>query len=119
MRISDWSSDVCSSDLSQGANQRPKLDLGFRRRTELPMSDVITKVEGQVGRIRLNRPKAIHALTKDMCTAKIDALVEWRGDGGIQAVLLDPAGGRGLCAGGDLRRAPWRGGVRLRRGEGG
>src|SRR3546814_19597411 len=106
MRISDWSSDVCSSDLSQGANQRPKLDLGFRRRTELPMSDVITKVEGQVGRIRLNRPKAIHALTKDMCTAMIAALVEWRGDGGIPAVMLDHAEGRGFCAGRHVRILP-------------
>src|SRR3546814_5329102 len=67
------------------------------------MSDVITKVEGQVGRIRLNRPKAIHALTKDMCTAMIAALVEWRGDGGIQAVMIDHAEGRGFCAGGDVR----------------
>lgn len=67
------------------------------------MSEVITTVEGAVGRIRLNRPKAIHALTKDMCTAMIAALVEWRGDGGIQAVMIDHAEGRGFCAGGDVR----------------
>src|SRR3546814_12590561 len=75
------------------------------------MSDVITKVEGQVGRIRLNRPKAIHALTKDMCTAMIAALVEWRGDGGIQAVMIDHAEGRGFCAGGDVRMLAERGAV--------
>ena len=40
------------------------------------MSDVVTQIEGKVGRIRLNRPKAIHALTKDMCSAMIAALVE-------------------------------------------
>src|SRR3546814_17785858 len=38
-----------------------------------------------------------------MCTAMIAALVEWRGDGGIQAVMIDHAEGRGFCAGGDVR----------------
>ena len=43
------------------------------------MSDeVLISVDRGVGRIRLNRPKAIHALTRDMCTAMIAALVEWR-----------------------------------------
>src|SRR3546814_13521754 len=67
------------------------------------MSDVLTKVEGQVGRIRPNRPKAIHALTKDMCTAMIAALVDWRGDGRIQAGMIDQAESPGFCAAGDLR----------------
>jgi enoyl-CoA hydratase len=65
-------------------------------------SDLITKVEGKVGRIRLNRPKAIHALTKDMCSAMIAALLPWREDPGVQAVMIDQAEGRGFCAGGDV-----------------
>lgn len=64
--------------------------------------DVITRVEGKVGRIRLNRPKAIHALTKDMCSAMIAALVPWREDPSVQAVMIDHAEGRGFCAGGDV-----------------
>lgn len=67
------------------------------------MSDVITNVEGSVGRIRLNRPKAIHALTKDMCTAMIAALTQWRADESVKAVMIDHAEGRGFCAGGDVR----------------
>lgn len=67
------------------------------------MSDLITLNEGQIGRIRLNRPKAIHALTKDMCSAMIEALLGWRTDNAIQAVMLDHAEGRGFCAGGDVR----------------
>lgn len=67
------------------------------------MTDIITEIEGQVGRIRLNRPKAIHALTKDMCSAMIAGLVEWRDDLDVKAVLLDHAEGRGFCAGGDVR----------------
>lgn len=67
------------------------------------MSDVITDIDGKAGRIRLNRPKAIHALTKDMCSAMIAALVEWRENPAIEAVLIDHAEGRGFCAGGDVR----------------
>jgi enoyl-CoA hydratase len=64
--------------------------------------DVITRTEGKVGRIRLNRPKAIHALTRDMCSAMIAALLPWREDLDVQAVMLDHAEGRGFCAGGDV-----------------
>jgi len=67
------------------------------------VSDVLTAVEGQVGRIRLNRPQAIHALTRDMCSAMIAALLAWRDDRTIRAVTIDHAEGRGFCAGGDVR----------------
>ncbi|MEA3000964.1 MAG: enoyl-CoA hydratase [Sphingomonadales bacterium] len=66
------------------------------------MSDVITRVEGKVGRLRLDRPQTIHALTRDMCSAMIAALLAWREDGAVQAVLIDHAHGRGFCAGGDV-----------------
>ncbi|MCR5880331.1 enoyl-CoA hydratase/isomerase family protein [Phenylobacterium sp. J367] len=65
--------------------------------------EVITRVEGQVGRITLNRPKALHALTTDMCRLMIEALVAWRADPGVKLVLLDHSGERGFCAGGDIR----------------
>ena len=67
------------------------------------MSDVLISVEGKVGRIRLNRPKAIHALNTGMCAAILDALIAWRDDTGIEAVMIDHAEGRGFCAGGDIR----------------
>jgi enoyl-CoA hydratase len=67
------------------------------------VSDVITQVEGEVGRIRLNRPQAIHALTRQMCSDMIAALLEWRADGNIKSVVIDHAEGRGFCAGGDVR----------------
>jgi len=66
-------------------------------------SDVLTSIEGPVGRIRLNRPKALHALTTDMCVAMLDALDAWRADPAIEVVVLDHAEGRGFCAGGDIR----------------
>ncbi|WP_338504829.1 enoyl-CoA hydratase/isomerase family protein [Sphingomonas kaistensis] len=65
-------------------------------------SDVLITVEGRLGRIRLNRPRAIHALNLGMCDAMSAALLEWRDDPAIDAVLIDHAEGRGFCAGGDV-----------------
>lgn len=65
--------------------------------------EVLCRVEGQVGRITLNRPSALHALTTAMCKTMIDALLMWRGDRAVQAVLIDHSGERGFCAGGDIR----------------
>ena len=64
--------------------------------------DVLISVERNVGRIRLNRPKAIHALTRDMCDAMSKALLAWRDDPSVQVVIIDHAEGRGFCAGGDV-----------------
>ena len=55
-----------------------------------------------VGHISLNRPKAIHALTTEMCVAMADALGKWASHDGIAAVMIDHAEGRGFCAGGDI-----------------
>jgi len=64
--------------------------------------DVLISVEGGVGRIRLNRPKAIHALTTRMCEAMSEALLKWRSDDNVEVVVIDHAEGRGFCAGGDV-----------------
>jgi enoyl-CoA hydratase len=64
--------------------------------------DVLISVERGVGRIRLNRPKAIHALTTRMCEVMSEALLSWRADAGVEVVLIDHAEGRGFCAGGDV-----------------
>jgi enoyl-CoA hydratase len=67
--------------------------------------EILAFTEGKIGRLRLNRPKPIHALTEAMCGAMIEALLTWREDPGIEAVLLDHAEGRGFCSGGDVRAA--------------
>ena len=64
--------------------------------------DVLISVERGVGRLRLNRPKAIHALTTQMCDAMSAALLKWRADNNVEVVLIDHAEGRGFCAGGDV-----------------
>ena len=65
--------------------------------------DILIHTHGRVGHISLNRPKALHALTLDMCHAMSAALAQWAGDDAVEAVILDHAEGRGFCAGGDIQ----------------
>src|SRR5699024_1450436 len=64
---------------------------------------VITSVSNGVGRIELNRPKLINALSQDMVGAIDDALSAWRDDDSVSLVLVTGRGERGLCAGGDIK----------------
>jgi enoyl-CoA hydratase len=64
--------------------------------------DVLISTQDRVGRIRLNRPKAIHALTTGMCEKMSEALLGWRSNDEVEAVVIDHAEGRGFCAGGDV-----------------
>ncbi len=66
------------------------------------IEDLLTQRDGAVGRISLNRPKALHALTLEMCHAVSAALSDWTGDDSVEAVIIDHAEGRGFCAGGDI-----------------
>ena len=59
-------------------------------------------VEGRAGRLRLNRPKSLNALTLPMVRQMTGALLVWRSDPTVRLILLDHAAGRGFCAGGDV-----------------
>ena len=65
--------------------------------------DVIIRKAGSVGRITLNRTKALNALNQEMVTAMVEALQNWRTDNDVKAVVVDGAGEKGFCAGGDIR----------------
>jgi enoyl-CoA hydratase len=65
--------------------------------------EVICAVEGAVGRLTLNRPRALGALNIAMVEAMTAALLAWRDDPAVEAILIDHAGERGFCAGGDIR----------------
>ena len=68
------------------------------------MSELLTDVSESRARLTLNRPEALHALNTAMCAAMIEALLAWRSDERIGAVLIDHTPGtRGFCAGGDIR----------------
>jgi enoyl-CoA hydratase len=65
--------------------------------------DVLVRERGALRRLTLNRPKALNALTLGMAATMTTHLRAWANDDGAGAVLIDGAGERGLCAGGDLR----------------
>jgi enoyl-CoA hydratase len=68
------------------------------------MTEILTSASAGLARITLNRPAALHALTTHMCANMIQALLAWREDESVRAVLIDHAPGtRGFCAGGDIR----------------
>jgi enoyl-CoA hydratase/carnithine racemase len=70
------------------------------------MSDetaVLTRHDGRVGRIILNRPKALNSLTLDMIRVFTRALIAFRDDPHVHAVIIEGAGDRAFCAGGDIR----------------
>ncbi|OYC98523.1 enoyl-CoA hydratase/isomerase family protein [Microbacterium sp. Yaish 1] len=66
-------------------------------------SRVRARVDRALGHLTLDRPRAINALDLGMIESLAAALDEWEHDPGVDAVLLDGAGERGLCAGGDVR----------------
>ncbi|WP_448043085.1 enoyl-CoA hydratase/isomerase family protein [Bradyrhizobium liaoningense] len=65
--------------------------------------DLIVRREGAAGVIRLNRPKAINAMTLEMSIGIDAALDRFETDPEVAVIILEGAGDRGLCAGGDIR----------------
>ena len=64
--------------------------------------EILTRIDGRVGFVTLNRPKAINSLTQGMVTAMDATLTDWADDDRVGAVVVAGAGDRGLCAGGDV-----------------
>lgn len=66
------------------------------------MGDIDIHIAGRVGRITLNRPQALNALTYDMVRAVDEALIAWAEDDRLAMVVIDGAGDKAFCAGGDI-----------------
>ena len=64
---------------------------------------VVTSRDGRIGRILLNRPRALNALDLPMIRACAAILETWREDPHVDAVVIEGAGDRAFCAGGDIR----------------
>jgi enoyl-CoA hydratase len=87
--------------LREGQRQSNLADiLKDQRMTE---SSVITLHDGRIGRIRLNRPKALNALDQQMIRTITAALQAWRDNPYVHAVVIEGTGDRAFCAGGDIR----------------
>ncbi len=65
--------------------------------------DILFERRGEVEFVTLNRPEALNALTLDMCQDLDKRLAEWAEDPEVEAVLINGAGSRAFCAGGDIR----------------
>ena len=68
----------------------------------MPEPEVLVRIEGRAGRLTLNRPKALNALTLSMVREIWAAMHDWKDDPAIALVILDGTGDRALCAGGDV-----------------
>ncbi|TVS00106.1 MAG: enoyl-CoA hydratase/isomerase family protein [Rhodobacteraceae bacterium] len=66
------------------------------------MGDIHIRIEGRAGRITLTRPKALNALSYEMCVAIDAALKAWAKDERVALVLIDAEGEKAFCAGGDI-----------------
>lgn len=69
---------------------------------DLSVDDTATYIDGRAGRLRLNRPRALHSLNLAMVQQMTGALLDWRDDPAVRLVIIDHAEGRGFCAGGDV-----------------
>lgn len=63
---------------------------------------IISRVTGNLGHITLNRPETLNALTLEMCVEITRLLLDWEKNDRIGAVLINGAGERAFCAGGDV-----------------
>ncbi len=67
-------------------------------------TDISIRRHGHAGRITLNRPEALNALTYQMIHDIHAALADWARDDAIKLLILDASGDRAFCAGGDIAK---------------
>lgn len=66
------------------------------------MNDISLRKTGKTGRITLNRPDALNAVTHEMVKQIRGQLPEWANDPEITMIVIDAVGERAFSAGGDL-----------------
>jgi enoyl-CoA hydratase/carnithine racemase len=64
---------------------------------------VQTKVSNRTGFVTLDRPKSLNSLSLAMVRALMGALLVWRDDAGVDAVVIRSSSEKAFCAGGDIR----------------
>lgn len=80
-------------------------------------SEVLFEAKGKCGVITLNRPQALNALTLTMVRDMNAQLTKWAVDDNIKAIIIEGAGGKAFCAGGDIKTVALAG-IAMRNGEG-
>ena len=67
------------------------------------MPDIEFRTQGPVGLIKLNRPKALNALSFEMIIALDRQMAAWETAPEIACVIIESESARAFCAGGDVR----------------
>ena len=68
------------------------------------MSNVVLFEQiGACGHIRLNSKATLNALSLEMIDVMFPMLLKWQDDDSVAFVLIDGAGDRAFCAGGDIQ----------------
>lgn len=65
-------------------------------------TDVLVRKDGKAGRITLNRPDTLNALSYNMIKRIESALLEWEQAPDIDLIIIDAVGNKAFCAGGDI-----------------
>lgn len=63
---------------------------------------IVTDNGFSIGCATLNRPQVLNSLSYEMATLLLQQMQKWEQDTSIVAVILQGAGGKAFCAGGDL-----------------
>lgn len=72
-------------------------------KVETTEAEVLFTINGQAGIITLNRPKALNSLNLEMIRSIMTQLQAWEKDDQVSCVIVEGAGGKAFCAGGDIR----------------
>jgi enoyl-CoA hydratase len=65
--------------------------------------EILFEQKGPIGLVILNRPKVLNALTYNMVKQLHPQLERWAADETVTAVVIQAAGEKAFCAGGDIR----------------
>jgi enoyl-CoA hydratase len=63
---------------------------------------ILFRREGRIGLATLNRPAALNAINREMCAAYHRQLLDWSLEPDLAAIVLEGAGEKAFCAGGDV-----------------
>src|SRR5690242_7831110 len=66
-------------------------------------NEILFERRGGLASLTINRPRALNALTLANYRRIAPALAAWAEDPAVQAVIVQGAGDRAFCAGGDVR----------------
>ncbi len=65
--------------------------------------EILARIRGSVATVTLNRPGALNALSDGMLRGLAEWLDRWEHDPRVRIVVLEGAGPKAFCAGGDVR----------------